>query len=440
MHGHQPGLAGDGEQQRRHVAVATKHLRIGADHVVVEVRQDARAAPAAGRCHDGVHLVIGEHGRHVVGAVAVGPGEVLDAALELAKEPLDGLFVHVPAHVVDVALSARAGQVVVARANLIDQLPVQGPLPVPGLTGGDALEVQRRSALGHELLEERMHVLELLEELLPALLRVLAEHRERALVLAGREHLDVDIVLLQESVHVRYLGNHPDGPDDRKGRCEHVVGHGGHHVAAAGGDLVHRNHKPHAVLTQAIELRGGEAIAVHGSAGTFEPYEHLVRRPGLGKNGRDLRAQVLHCIGLQVAFEIHDEQALAGAALACALHIPNLNRGCEAGLRAVYGAPGSLFRLLAGLGFTTAQLLEVPRGQQRLAHSVPQRVQAVVELADLEMTTTATATARAPGTDGRGDRQHGDDGENHGHGLREKNEILEEVIHEVGRFKQPATL
>ena len=55
-------------------------------------------------------------------------------------------------------------------------------------------------------------------QLLAAFVRVLAEHRQRALVAAGRDLLEVDALLLEQPMEVRQLREHADRADDRERR------------------------------------------------------------------------------------------------------------------------------------------------------------------------------------------------------------------------------
>ena len=68
------------QQQRRDVAEADDRLGVGARRVQVEVRQQARAAPAAARADDAVDARVQKGVAEVGGAVAVGAGEVAEAA------------------------------------------------------------------------------------------------------------------------------------------------------------------------------------------------------------------------------------------------------------------------------------------------------------------------------------------------------------------------
>src|SRR5690606_20062047 len=90
-------------------------------------------------------------------------------------------------------------------------------------------------------LEELVNFLELLLQLLPPLFRILAEHRERALVAARGDLLEVDALFLEQPMKVRQLRDHADRTNDRERRRDQAIRDTGHQVAAARRDFVDRN-------------------------------------------------------------------------------------------------------------------------------------------------------------------------------------------------------
>ena len=78
-------------------------------------------------------------------------------------------------------------------------------------------------------------------EMLAPFGRDLAEHRDAALELARRHHLDVDIVLLQDAIEIRHLGDDADAADHGERRGDQPVGDHRHHIAAARRHLIDGN-------------------------------------------------------------------------------------------------------------------------------------------------------------------------------------------------------
>ena len=211
-------------------------------------------------------------------------------------------------------------QVVIAGAERIHQTELLGLARQPMLPRGDLVDVEVGSVLGHESLEALVDGPQLLAKLLPPQIVVLAEHGDGALVLARGVHLELDVVLFQEFVEVRQLGNDADGADDGKGGRQYLVRHAGHHVAAARRHLVDGHRQRDVLVTQALQLGGRQAIAVHHAAAGLEAQQHLVPGPGDPYHGAHLFPQGGHLPGIHAAVKIeHKEPAALVLALGARL-------------------------------------------------------------------------------------------------------------------------
>src|SRR5690606_12336161 len=136
--------------------------------------------------------------------------------LHAAEQALGERFAPAIAHEIQIALARRVAQQIVARPDLVDEIELERAHAVPVLAGRDALDVHLRSVLDDLLLEERVDVLDLLLELPAAFVGVLAEERQRALVVARRQQLVIDALLVEPAVEVRQLREHTDRADDRE--------------------------------------------------------------------------------------------------------------------------------------------------------------------------------------------------------------------------------
>ncbi len=224
--------------------------------------------------------------------------------------------------------------------------------------------------LGHEPLEALVDGPQLLAKLLPPQIVVLAEHGDGALVLAGGVHLEFDIVFFQKFVEVRQLGYHPDGTDDGKGRRQYLVRHTGHHVATARRHLVDGHRQRDVLVTQALQLGGRQAIAVHHAAAGLEAQQHLVPGPGDPNHGAHLFPQGGHFPRIHAAVKIEHKQPAAligrlGArlvfGLACLVHLLALGLAGQGRLQLMTpllqlaGEIGHHQLPLAGPGLTAAR-------------------------------------------------------------------------------------
>ena len=136
-----------------------------------------------------------------------------------------------------------------------------------------------------------MDILEFLFELGPVFVRVLAEYRYISFVFAGRNHLEVDTMLIQHPVEVRQLGDHTDRAEYCERSCDEPVGDTCHQVSAARGHFVHRNEQGNALIANAHELRGSEAVLVDDTAMILQADNDLIIRPGHFENGAYLFAE-----------------------------------------------------------------------------------------------------------------------------------------------------
>ena len=242
-----------------------------------------------------------------------------------------------------------------------------------------------------------MNVLQLLQELLPPRLRVLAKHRERALVLAGREHLEVHIVLLQQAVDVRHLRGDADGTDHGERRRQDAVRHRRHEVATARRHLVDGRHQADALALDARQLRSAQTVGMHQSAAALDAHQHFVAILGAGEDRRHFIAQADERGRFKVALEVHDEDArLVVAGLELAFH---------------------------GLVLALQPLLELGRRRHGLLHRVAQLPQPVVQACDLNV------RGRWPVTAGGGRAEQHQHGGDDGHRLGQEAQVVEQVIH-----------
>ncbi len=209
-------------------------------------------------------------------------------------------------------LAGLGQQIVIAGAEAVHQPELLGLARQPVLACGDLVDVEVGSVLGHECLEALVDGAQLLAKLLAPQVVVLAEHGDGALVLAGGVHLELDVVLFQQLVEVRQLGDHPDGADDGERRRQDLIRHAGHHVATACRHLVDGHGQLDVTIPQPLQLGGRQTVAVHHAAAGFEPQQHLVPRLGHPYHGAHLFAQGGHLLGIHAAVKIDDEQPAAG--------------------------------------------------------------------------------------------------------------------------------
>ena len=202
-------------------------------------------------------------------------------------------------------------QVIIAGAEGIHQPQPLGLTCQPVLTGRDLIDIELRAVFGHKGLEALVDRRQLLAKLLAPQIVVLAKHGDGALVLTGGVHLEFDVVLFQQLVEVRQLGDHPDGTDDGKGGSQDLVRHTSHHVAAARRHLIDSHGELDVTIAQSLQLGSGQAIAMHHAATGFESQQYLVAGLGDANHRAHLLAQGGHLFGIHAAVEIEHEQAAA---------------------------------------------------------------------------------------------------------------------------------
>ena len=78
---------GDGQMERRDVAIPDQKLGIAADHGPVEQRQDARRAPATANREDRADVRVGEHPIEVARPRRIVPGEIAGGIGDMLAEP-----------------------------------------------------------------------------------------------------------------------------------------------------------------------------------------------------------------------------------------------------------------------------------------------------------------------------------------------------------------
>ena len=191
------------------------------------------------------------------------------------------------------SLDGALGQVLVAGLEFVNQQTLLRRHAQPDLASGNGIDVQLRAVTGNEALEQLVGGFQVFLEFLPALFGVLTEYGQRALVFAGRQHLEIDFVLLQQTMHVRQLRHHADGAEDGKRCTENLLADAGHHVTAAGRYLVHADGQRDARIADTHQLRRSQAVAMHHAATTFQAQHHFVLGLGHGQQRRHLMAQVV---------------------------------------------------------------------------------------------------------------------------------------------------
>jgi hypothetical protein len=170
------------------------------------------------------------------------------------------------AHLVHEGVLRARHEVVVAGGQRVHEAQLGRAAGQPVFAGGHLLHVQRRAVRLHEVLEERVRLLELLLQLGAALLRHLAENGDGAFELAGGHLLDVHVMLLEQLSDIGNLRHHADGADDGEGRGDDAVGDTRHHVAARRGDTVDAHRQLHLPLLQARQLRRRQPVVRHRAA------------------------------------------------------------------------------------------------------------------------------------------------------------------------------
>src|SRR5208337_3646208 len=129
---------------------------------------------------------------------------------EPAQKLLQQILAHLRRHFVKARAFPGAKEKLVAGQNLVDEAERQRFAREPMVPVGDGGNVEAGPALGDVGLERFVGGVELAAEMLAACGRDLAQHRHRALPLAGRHFLEVDLVLLEEPVQVRHRRDDAD--------------------------------------------------------------------------------------------------------------------------------------------------------------------------------------------------------------------------------------
>jgi hypothetical protein len=286
-------------------------------------------------------------------------------------------------HLEDARLLGLLQQEIVARRQSVDQAELAGAGAVPMLARRDRLDLERRSHLADEALEELVGLVDLLLQLGSPLLGDLPEQGHGALEAAGRDVLVVDAVALEQPVQVRHRRDDPDRADDRERGRDDAVGDAGHHVAAARGDLVHADRERNPLRPDAGELRRREAIAVNRPAGALEAHHDLVSVARDPEHDGDLLTQRVDLRRQDISLEVEDEHPLLGQIVALAR--------------------------LAGLALATEQaaLAWLQGGLERLRLSLPARA----DLAQLHvgLRRAARAQPREEHADARDERDEDDE-------------------------------
>ena len=198
---------------------------------------------------------------------------------------------------------------VVTGSDLVDKLQIDGLATVPMFAGGDRVDIQSRAVLGHEILEQAVGIVELLAEFLAVGVGVVAEHRQRALVVTRGVQLHVDMSLVQPAMKIGQLRHHADRADDGKGGSDDTLAHAGHHVTAGSRDPVDRHRQSEAGLAQTIKLRSRQPVAVNQPAAGLQAQQDLVVLGGHLEQGIDRFTQRLDRGGPDIAVELQHEQA-----------------------------------------------------------------------------------------------------------------------------------
>ena len=182
-------------------------------------------------------------------------------------------------------------------------------------------------------------------------------------MLAGGKNLYIDVLFLEQAVHVWNLGDDADGTDHGERCGNDTVGNRRHEITAARRDLVDRHDEIQVFLPNTQELGCGQAIAVNKPARALDARDDFIAVPGFGQNCVDLMPELRDPTRLQIALESNCEDAARPLCL----------------LRAL--APFLLLSLGGGLG----GLLELGGRQDGLLDALPEVVQAVVETVDFQV-------------------------------------------------------
>ncbi|MNH03042.1 hypothetical protein D3C79_622940 [compost metagenome] len=209
--------------------------------------------------------------------------------------------------VVQICLTCAVAQVLVTGLELVNQLLVQRGDAQPHFTGGHIVDMQLRAIARDEVLEQLVGDVQVFLEFFPALFRVFAKHRHGALVFAGSEHFKVDVMLFQQAVDVRQLRHHADRTENGKRRTDDPVANTGHHVTAAGSNLVDTDGQRNARLTNTCQLRSGQTVAVNHATAALQAQHHFIARRRQAQHGSDLVTQAFSGRSLDVTVKIEHE-------------------------------------------------------------------------------------------------------------------------------------
>src|SRR5690606_19126466 len=230
-----------------------------------------RSIPIFPRLGTARNPVVAAAGNERFGSLCTRADSTRKQAFDAAEQTLRDVAAALVRHLVHVALARGGKQPIVARCDLVDEPELERFRAVPMLARRDRIDVDLGPVLGDLPLEELVNLDELLLELLAPLFGVLAEHRQRPLIAAGGDLLEVDALALEQPMEVRQLREHADRADDRERRGDDLVRDARHQIAAARSDLVDGDVKRNALLADARELRRREAVVVHGASGVLEP-------------------------------------------------------------------------------------------------------------------------------------------------------------------------
>ena len=213
-------------------------------------------------------------------------------------------------HFIDIRCVQLGGDIFIAGLQLIHQLHIQRAAAKPSLARGDFGNIDYRALLANKVLKQLVGVFNIFGEFLSVLVGIFTKHRQGALVFPGGDHLEIYIVFLQDFVEIWQLRNHANGADYRERRRQNFIRDTGHHIAATGGDFVHTHGQGNVSLADARQLAGGQAVAVHHAAGTFQAHQYFVGGPRQTQYGGDFFAQTVGRRGLDIAVEVEHIKAL----------------------------------------------------------------------------------------------------------------------------------
>ena len=155
-----------------------------------------------------------------------------------------------------------------------------------------------------------MSVFKIFQKFLSSFIGVFTKYSHGAFVLSSGEHFEVHVVLLEETMEIRKLGNHTDRAQDGKGRSNDPVCDAGHHVASTGRHLVNAGGEAKTLAANPVQLGGRKAIGMNQPTTAFEADNHFVFfRIGNTQHRSNCPAKRICVAGFDIAVEIQNIDA-----------------------------------------------------------------------------------------------------------------------------------